>query len=65
MVGEIRPEFPEREFPLDAFGFAAAVALFDAVLSLMTREELTGLVTFAFSADDGCSAGDALPFEMP
>lgn len=69
MVGEIRPEFPEREVPVDDFDFGTAVPLFVAAGSLMTREELTGFVEDVelLVADllvDGCSAGDS-PFERP
>lgn len=65
MAGEIRPEFPERELPLDDFGFAAAPPLFDAGLSLITREELTGLAEAFVLPDDDCGANDSLPFETP
>ena len=65
MVGEIRPEFPERGLPLEDFGFAAAPPLFSADLSLMTRAELTGLVEVVVLPDDDCGAGDSLPFETP
>ncbi len=64
MVGEIRPEFPERELPVDDFDFGTTVPLFDAAGSLMTREELTGFIEDVdlFVADllvEGCSAGDS------
>ncbi len=69
MVGEIRPEFPERELPVDDFGFGTAVPMVDADGSLMTLDELTGFVEDVdlLVADllvDGCSAGDS-PFERP
>ncbi len=65
MVGEIRPEFPERELPVDFFGFTVPGPLSDADLSLMTRGELTGCVNDALPTGEDCSVGDALPFDIP
>ena len=65
MVGEIRPEFPERELPVDDFGFAVALPLSDTGLSLMTREELAGLVEDAVLPEADCGASDSLRFDVP
>ena len=64
MVGEIRPELPERELPAEDFGFAVVVPLAGPSLSLTTREELTGLVDDVGFTDAGSRPGTS-SFEMP
>ena len=65
MVGEIRPELPERELPAVVFGFAVVVLLLDPARSLMIRDELTGLVDDAGLMAAGSRAGVWPSFEMP
>lgn len=65
MVGEIKPGLPERELPLEDFGRAAAPPEFDDGLSLMMRDELTGLEPVVLLTDGDCGASLSLPFDMP
>lgn len=65
IVGEIRPDLPERELPVEDFGFVVAVPLFGADLSLMTREELTGFVEDGLPEAEAWTSGEAPSYDIP